>query len=283
MRCGPFVYATVNKKTRGFTAHRFLWNLRHPDDRLDAMHDCVRTCGNRLCVNVEHLQKVPKTKDLDVARTWARLQAYGSRQENGCLVADTAYKQVGVGNRTISIHKAAYMIHNSLSEPPPEHTEDGVRMVVRHLCHEPLCFEPTHLAYGTQSENCFEDRIANGTLRRGEDTLKATITEALAREIKASKPTTRRGQTGHVTRQQRAKRFGVSEGIVRAIDNGSTWGHLSENFSNEEQRSERRARSARAKVRPWTSGMYEEALQKLETKLTIIPAVSPFVGTPCKV
>ncbi|GAQ91008.1 hypothetical protein KFL_007120120 [Klebsormidium nitens] len=213
-----------------------------------------------------------------VAQEYARCFPH----ENGCLLADTDYKKVVLGDLTLGIHRAAYMLHHNLSEPPAEKNANGVRMVIRHLCNEPRCFEPTHLAYGTQSENNFQDKIANGTLRRGAASNFTKITEDLARKIKTSKPTnTRYGQVGHETQKQRAERLGVSLHIVQSIDKGHAWAHLSGD-SREGKREMERLRRVRANERTWTSGMYEEALRRLKKKLTVTPAASPFVDTPCQ-
>lgn len=156
-------------------------------------------------------------------------------------------------------------------------------MVIRHMCFQASCFEPTHLVYGTHSENCYDDKIANGTLRIGSSHYRASITEEVAREIKASKPTTRQGQEGHVTRQQRAQRFGVSEELVRSIDRGHTWAHLSSETTeaSAQRRAKQRAQRSRSKARIWTTEMYTNALRRLKVKLTISPDSNQHVSTPC--
>jgi hypothetical protein len=65
---------------------------------------------------------------------------------------------------------------------------------------------------GTQADNN-KDKARDGTHRN-----MATITEAVARAIKASK--------GHGTIKSRASRFGVTYGIVSAIDNGYAWNDI---------------------------------------------------------
>jgi hypothetical protein len=210
----------IDKEHRSVNVHRFLWNIEHPNDLLDKKHTCQPNCGNILCVNVAHLQKSPKKQDFDAASAWVRLQGHGSRRTDGCLVANKPFKRVFFGSSIMGIHRAAHMLHHNLQDPPPERNEGGIKMVIRHICNESHCFEPTHLAYGTQVDNCFDDKIANGTLRQGVQAHMATITENLAREIHVSKPTSRYAQAGHETQRQRADRFGVH------VQSGKAWTHV---------------------------------------------------------
>lgn len=259
----PLLYIIVDKTRHQIHVQRFLWNIRHPGQHsMDASHVCQWMCGNQRCVNVEHLRRAPRKKSFDPAAVWTKLVTkHGVRQENGCLMADTEYKSILLRGVSVKLHQAAFMIHHNLQVPPPDRNEDGNRMVIRHTCFQACCFEPTHLVYGTHSENCYEDKIANGTLRTGSAHYRASITEDLAREIMASKPTTRPGQEGHVTRQQRARRFGVSEDVVHGIDRGTSWAHMSSESADAsaKRRAKARALQARSKARMWTTQMYTSA------------------------
>lgn len=278
---GLCVLSLTTDKQRKFIVQRLLWDINHPDELFDNLHRVGWSCGNKRCVNVEHLQKVTRKKDFDSAAVWSRMQKHGERLANGCLVAKTAYEKVVLRGVIMGIHKAAFMLHNNLAVRPPNRSEDGVCMVLRHLCNETRCFEPTHLAHGTQRENCYEDKIVNGTLRRGARHPNATITEELAREIKKSRPITERGQVGHETPKQRAHRFRVSESIVRDIDVGRSWAHLSSGAAST-ARFRQRASRARAKARVWTSDMYLVAFQRLQRKL-VITTSSTHVDSPCHI
>ncbi|GAQ92617.1 hypothetical protein KFL_010720040 [Klebsormidium nitens] len=200
---------SVNKKMQQTNVRRFLWGFNHPDEPLDKFHKCKVICENNKCVKVEHLRRMPLKEEKSSAIIWARLEKRGVRLGNGCLVAEKAYEKVSLRGVMMGIHKASYMLHKSLVESPTEQDENGVPLVLRHLCNDSRCFEPTHLAYGTLRENNYDDKIANGTLPRGPKNHNASISEELARRIKDSKPTTRRGQAGHETAIERAKRFGV--------------------------------------------------------------------------
>lgn len=274
---------SVAANAKKFVVQRVLWYANHPDEPLDKLHIIQTICGNRRCVNNDHLRKVPRKRELDHAAAWIRLQRHGVRLENGCLVAKKAYTHVYVGGMNMGIHKAAFMLHNNLAVCPHGLNESGVSVAVRHMCGSSLCFEPTHLAYGTQRENCYEDKIAQGTLLRGARHPNTSITEELARKIKRSKLTTRPGQAGHETRKQRAERFGVPEHIVSSIDLGQSWAHLSEGADNSVGtaiRAKSRERRARARARIWTSDMYQEAHKRLQQKLVII-TTSAHVDSPC--
>lgn len=278
----------VEVQRRQVHVQRYLWNVSHPDEvGMDAAHVCPYTCGKQRCVNVEHLRKVPRKKEFDAAATWTKLESkHGVRKENGCLVANVEYKTVHFRGMSVRLHQAAFMIHNNIAAPPPYRDEDNNRMVIRHSpCGDAHCFEPTHLVYGTHIENCYDDKIANGTLRRGAANSRTLITEELARRIKASKPIVRQGQKGHLTKKKRAEQFGVSESLVAAIDRGTTWAHLFDDSraASAERRAKARARQLRAKARIWTKAMYETALERLNAKVLITPDVSQHVSTPCHV
>lgn len=278
------VTATVDKVHCTVIVLRFLWDYNHPTEQIGGLHMCQRNCGNKQCVNVDHLQRVPRKKDFDAEAAWERLLEHGVRQDNGCLLANAPYRSMKLGENNMGLHKAAYMLHHKLAVPPPERDEGDIRMVIRHLCNNPCCFEPTHLAYGTQFTNDYEDKIANGTLQRGVKHYNVSITEELARQIKTSRPTTKRGQSGHETQKKRAHRFGVSLSIVKDIDRGRCWTHLSQVAdATGGRRVKARGQRARAKARVWTDKMYKAAHQRLKAKLTITPNASPHVNTPCHI
>jgi hypothetical protein len=108
-----------------------------------------RTCGNTLCVEPAHLivrttesrfwQKVDKTTTPDSCWPWLggkHTFGYGSTV-NG------------------SAHRIAYELERGA-------IPDGA--VIRHLCHNPVCYRPDHLACGTQYEN-IHDAIDAGRMR----------------------------------------------------------------------------------------------------------------------
>lgn len=88
---------------------------------------------------------------------------------------------------------------------------------VRHKCQQRRCCNPSHLECGTVKQNA-EDKIRDGTSRKGESNPQATISDETARQIKASK--------GDGTAKERAERFECSEAVVAGIDQGTTWKHI---------------------------------------------------------
>ncbi len=95
--------------------------------------------------------------------------------------------------------------------------KDDVRLFVRHLCNNKLCFEPEHLQLGTQYEN-EHDKIKNGTLQRGNKHYNSSITEELAQKIKLSKP---KLNENYKTKKELAKIFCISKNTINKIEKGN--------------------------------------------------------------
>ena len=88
-----------------------------------------------------------------------------------------------------------------------------------HICDNPPCCNPSHLAVGTMKDNVHDMmRKGRGNWRapKGEESPRALLSEAQAREIKFST------EKGTVL----ADRFGVKPTTVCAIRKGRLWGHL---------------------------------------------------------
>lgn len=114
----------------------------------------------------------------------------------------------------VMAHRLSYEIANG---PIP----DG--LVVMHICDNPPCVNPAHLRQGTQRENTL-DMMSKGRgnwrAPRGEDSPRAIITEAQAREILFS------DEKGTVL----AARFGIKPTTVCAIRRGRLWAHLQDDW-----------------------------------------------------
>ncbi len=104
-------------------------------------------------------------------------------------------------------HRLSYQLHMLLPEL-------ATGIVVRHLCGNSLCVEPSHLSAGTAVENV-HDKIGHGTSAHGKNT---TLEIEVARAIKLSK--------GEGFQRHRASRFGVSVQVVRNIDAENSWAWL---------------------------------------------------------
>lgn len=118
------------------------------------------------------------------------------------------YADISFKSAQIAAHRFSYWLHNDF---PIMKTET----IVRHKCKgHKNCVNPDHLEIGSKGDNG-RDRIRDGTSLRGELNPKALISNETATQIKNSK--------GQGTQLERAKKFGVSLGVVGNIDCGKTW------------------------------------------------------------
>lgn len=215
---------------------------------------------------------------------WERILKQGVKNDNGCLiwqgiVTPSGYGTIGVYYKQYLVHRLSYLIHSDLKELPKESKDETVPTVVRHLCNERLCFEPTHLALGTRKDNA-NDRLGTKTDQRGEGANNVTIDSVLAKAIKHSK--------GNGTQAERAKNFNVSVDIVRDIDNNRTWVHIPDkkgvviDKARTEYNEKKRQQQKNAKKRVWTEEMFTEAKKRLLTKIKESETIKkPFVDTKC--
>jgi HNH endonuclease len=88
-------------------------------------------------------------------------------------------------------------------------------LVIRHLCGHGHCFNPRHLASGTQRENV-EDERRHGTLQLGESHHNAKLTEEQVREIRQSALGLRR----------LAEIYGVRPETIHKIRTYRAWKHV---------------------------------------------------------
>jgi hypothetical protein len=182
---------------------------------------CLSVCAEEDCVNPEH--NVVVVKDLKIG-CWndnlckafeVFLLRRSTMNSNGCQEWKAAkshtYGEVSFGNiDTDSTHRMAMRIKIKSYFLPKDKE-------VAHKCNNSTCLNPLHLELSTKEENA-SDRIEAGTSGHGEKGSNASITNALARQIKFSK--------GNGTKAARAKRFKVSESLVKSIDRGSAWNWL---------------------------------------------------------
>ena len=87
---------------------------------------------------------------------------------------------------------------------------------VRHSCRNRHCFNPRHVRWGTHTEN-MRDKRRDGTHGSGERNGRAILTEVAVAEIR------RVYQTGSVSHQQLADRYGVSKRAIGRVLNHRTW------------------------------------------------------------
>lgn len=278
-------------KTRIFVV-KYKWEQQYPEDVRSKKEEYFRTCGTEYCLNINHIRKQEKQKYInkeDKPKIWKRLLDNSERQGN-CLIwkgfTDLGYGRITIYKFNYSTHKISFWINNEYDSPKDIPFEDGEgnRLVIRHLCGNRECLEPSHLSLGTSRENAL-DQQDHGTALLGEKNPSASITEEIARQIKHSKY--EQNHPDYKTQQQRAELFDTTVIIVYRIDNNITWAHIPDRNGNLVNRSEeisekRKIRHSKAKNREWTEHMWQQAFEKLTKRLMVLESVtSEHVDTPC--
>lgn len=154
--------------------------------------------------------------------------------QNGCWEWSRGktggYGMLSVKGKRILAHRFSMQIR--LNRPIPKELE------VRHMCNNPICFNPDHLQEGTHSENMRDmvesNRQAKGerlskSLKgikheksNGENNSNVKLTEDQVLEILAHKGI--RGMHNYLS-----KLYGVSNRQIERIQNGKSWKHISRN------------------------------------------------------
>lgn len=222
-------------------------------------------------VNREEMASFKRAFDRDEA--WKLLQEKATRVDD-CLVmkkTDTmGYGKTDLGGVTMGSHRVSYILNKNDCKPIPAKDEDGKTLVVRHLCHKQrACIEPSHLELGTLSQNSYEDKIASGTLPRGDKNPNSKITKTVALEIKHShRP---RNHADYMTQKSRAEKFGVNRSTVSAIDSNETWAYLPDRHGVVKSTAERRRKRARkkrlVKTKIWSQQDFRDAAKYIEARI----------------
>lgn len=79
------------------------------------------------------------------------------------------------------------------------------------------CINPNHLRWATAKENA-ADKVAHGTVVRGERMWQAKLNEAAVRTI--------RSLAGTVSQAELGRRFGVGQNAINKVLRGITWRHI---------------------------------------------------------
>lgn len=122
------------------------------------------------------------------------------------------YGDFGIGCEIERAHRVSWMISNNSGIPPG--------LVIRHLCNNPSCVNPAHLALGTHGDNV-RDKVESGRQLRGSGVPSAKLTETDVHEIKKL-------LSAGVTHSEIGARFGVVRCNITAIANGKSWAWLEE-------------------------------------------------------
>jgi len=114
--------------------------------------------------------------------------------------------QVGIRRKVYLTHRVAYAIMKS-PIPAGKH--------VRHLCDNPSCCNPNHLALGTDLDNS-NDKCRQGRQARGTGNGRSKLTEQQVLHIYNS----------NQTQEDLAAQFGIHQPMVSRIKNGVYWSWL---------------------------------------------------------
>jgi hypothetical protein len=128
----------------------------------------------------------------------------------GALNSD-GYGAIRVNGRQWHAHRLAYVLVNG--EPPND------TPVIRHLCNNPACANPDHLAAGTTQDNA-ADRVAAGTHVAGSK-------HPLAKLSEDDIPTIVAAHNGGASIRGLAKSYRVSQRTIQFVLRGITWKRVS--------------------------------------------------------
>ena len=186
----------------------------------------------------------------------------GHRLWTGCI-AHGGYGVITFDNTSAKVHRLMWQIVNNDGDDIPTHTPEGNRSAIRHKCKFRNCCEPSHLEFGSMSQNSYDDKLRDGTLPVGEKSHFARISEETARAIKLSKYPV--GHEKYISVPKRAGHFETTLNTVSMIDQGLTWSFLPDrNGDTHEEKNalkRKRWRDARklAKERVWVKEDFEAA------------------------
>lgn len=165
----------------------------------------------------------------DELKTWFFQQKRVT--ENGCWewtrCINAGYGKVMINARRMLVHRYSLELH--LNRPIPKELE------VRHMCNNPICFNPEHLQEGTHYQNMRDmvnsnrqskgDKLSKSLKgvkhpkANGENNHKSKLTEEQVLEILSFKGV--RGMTTYL-----AKKYGVSRNQITSINTGKSWKHI---------------------------------------------------------
>jgi hypothetical protein len=281
-----YLYVKIGDKVHRITIERFFWNYNNPDNQLNCQSKLEHTCKNQKCVNISHIRRCdPYTKQM----IWEKMLKSGERdKKTDCILWKgptdlTGYGQMHLHRIKHSTHKVSFWLHNEQYEKIddiPKKIDDNT-MVIRHICGKSLCYNPSHLKLGTQTENMHDTKL-HGTACIGEKNAAATITAEIAIAVKSSKYDP--GHPKYKTQKERAELFGISRKIVCSIDNGESWAHLFDEENKRKKINEQQKLSRRkARERIWTPDMWQEARKKLLDNSEMDMKKNVHMGTPCRI
>jgi len=152
----------------------------------------------------EKLERIKENYEKYVVRKEGCWDWTGYIDEKGYTLLSCSYK---LG--TTKGHRASWMIHRGLIPKGK---------LIRHICNNPICTNPEHLAIGTHQDNT-DDKIKTGRQVRGSKHGSAKLNEDQVKEIKNH---VHNGISG----PKIAKNYNVSCQVIYDIKNKKAWRHV---------------------------------------------------------
>ena len=245
----------------------------------------VPLCKEKHCVNMDHF-KVEYINTIE-SRKKIFINKYVVQESTGCFLLGKKnnYVRIGFMNRIESAHRVSYMLFKNNGLPISKTNEKGEKLVIRHLCpvKNKNCVNPDHLVIGTNTDNAEDEIKLVGVKRPG-----AKISEETARLIKHSKRN--KDERDYLTCKDRAKKFGVSVGIVKSIDDGRSWAHIEDRFGvvdlkknlkyRETSRKRRKINTEKVFTKEENDGIMEKLFNNMEEKYM---SKNPDIKTNCHI
>ncbi len=121
----------------------------------------------------------------------------------------SGYGIISFGGKPISAHRLSWKLHKGV-------IEEG--KVIRHLCNNPICVNPDHLAIGTIQDNA-DDRVRSGNQPKGGRNNHAKLDDEKIKEIRMLLELS-------ISGAEIGRQYGVSRTVICSIKNGRTWKHV---------------------------------------------------------
>lgn len=192
----PLFSARYMGNTISVSSRKFSWEISN--GKIPKGREVSFTCGNRKCVNPEHL-----TINTDKNSFWEKVNV----DIGGCWEWTGGLDSMGYGCfRGKKAHRFSFEIHFGKFDK---------NLDVLHTCDNRSCVRPLHLFLGTHVEN-MADMVAKGRSKRGEKSGRHKLTENDVIEIR------KRISRGEDVKSV-ACDFDVSKNAIRSIRIGRTW------------------------------------------------------------
>lgn len=141
----------------------------------------------------------------------------GYLDENDCFICKSHGTKDGFYHR-IKRNKKEWLLHRWMYNFFVEEIPEGE--IIRHLCHNTHCSNPSHLVRGTKQDNS-NDMVKANRQARGSRCANSKLNESIVAYIRfIAKSSTK----------ELAEMFNVSVSAVGRILSGKTWRHVTEEY-----------------------------------------------------